>query len=74
MAPVLALGPLGVISIKFPQLLGNGQDLFELLFIGGVTSFGLLLPLFFLKPAATIACLGSGTPGGLFTVMVQFES
>jgi H+/Cl- antiporter ClcA len=65
--PVLTLGLLGLISIKFPQLLGNGRDLSQLLFIGGVTSSGLLLSLLILKPAATVMCLGSGTPGGLFT-------
>ncbi len=66
-APVLALGLLGLISVKFPQLLGNGRDLAQLLFVGGVTSFALLLLLLILKPAATVMCLGSGTPGGLFT-------
>ena len=65
--PVLALGLLGFASIKFPQLLGNGRDLSQLLFDGGITSFKLLLLLLILKPAATILCLGSGTPGGLFT-------
>ena len=66
-APVLALGLLGLISVKFPQLLGNGRDLSELLFMGGITSSALLLLLLVLKPAATVMCLGSGTPGGLFT-------
>jgi H+/Cl- antiporter ClcA len=37
-APVLALGLIGLISIKFPQLLGNGRDLSELLFKGGIAS------------------------------------
>ncbi len=66
-APVLVLGLLGWISIRFPQLLGNGRDLSELLFTGGITSSALLLALFFLKPAATVMCLRSGAPGGLFT-------
>jgi chloride channel protein, CIC family len=65
--PVLALGMLGLISVKFPQLLGNGRDLSQLLFVGGVTSSALLLLLLILKPAATVMCLGSGAPGGLFT-------
>ncbi len=65
--PAFALGLLGLISIKFPQLLGNGSDLSQLLYLGGVTSFGLLLPLLILKPVATVMCLGSGAPGGLFT-------
>jgi CIC family chloride channel protein len=71
-APLLALGLLGVISIKFPQLLGNGQDLTQLLFMGGITSSALLLLLLILKPAATVMCLGSGTPGGLFTPSLTF--
>jgi H+/Cl- antiporter ClcA len=65
-APVLALGLLGAVSIPFPQLLGNGRDVAELAFTGGVAPL-LLLALLLLKPAATLLCLGSGTPGGLFT-------
>jgi H+/Cl- antiporter ClcA len=71
-APVLALGLLGLISIKFPQLLGNGSDLSQLLYVGGITSSGLLLLLLILKPAVTVMCLGSGTPGGLFTPSLTF--
>jgi H+/Cl- antiporter ClcA len=65
-APVIALGLLGVVSIWFPQLLGNGKDVSWLAFTGQVAP-GLLFVLLFLKPAATILCLGSGAPGGLFT-------
>ncbi len=65
-APALALGLLGVVSIEFPQLLGNGRDVTQLAFVGEVAP-GLLLMLLILKPAATTMCLGSGTPGGLFT-------
>jgi CIC family chloride channel protein len=71
-APVLALGLLGVLSIRFPQLLGNGRDLSQLLFTGGITSVGLLFMLLILKPAAILLCLGSGTPGGLFTPSLTF--
>ena len=66
-APILTLGLLGAISVKFPQLLGNGRDLSEVLFTGGISSSALLLLLLILRPAATVMCLGSGTPGGLFT-------
>jgi H+/Cl- antiporter ClcA len=69
---VLALGLLGLISVKFPQLLGNGRDLSQLLFMGGITSASLLMLLLILKPAATVMCLGSGTPGGLFTPSLTF--
>jgi H+/Cl- antiporter ClcA len=65
-APLFALGLLGFISIPFPQLLGNGKDVAQLAFTNEVAPV-LLLMLLFLKPFATIMCLGSGAPGGLFT-------
>ncbi len=65
-APVMALTTLGVVSITFPQLLGNGRDVAQLAFTGRIAPL-LLLALLLLKPAATLLCLGSGTPGGLFT-------
>lgn len=65
-APVLSLALLGVISILFPQLLGNGKDIVQLAFTNQIAP-ALLLMLLVLKPAATIMCLGSGAPGGLFT-------
>lgn len=65
-APTLALGALGAVSIAYPQLLGNGKDIAELAFIGQVPPL-LMLTLFVLKPLATVLCLGSGVPGGLFT-------
>ena len=65
-APVLALGLLGLVSIPFPQLLGNGKDIAQLVFANQIL-FALLLALLILKPAATVLCLGSGVPGGLFT-------
>lgn len=66
LAPLLALGLLGAVSVWFPQLLGNGKDVSQLAFVGEVGP-GLLIILLLLKPAATILCVGSGTPGGLFT-------
>jgi H+/Cl- antiporter ClcA len=66
LAPVLALGLLGAASIRFPQLLGNGRDIAELAFTGQVEP-RLLVVLLVLRPAATLLCLGSGAPGGLFT-------
>ncbi len=65
-APLLALGLLGIASIPFPQVLGNGKDVSELAFTGQV-ALPLLLMLLVLRPAATVMCLGSGAPGGLFT-------
>jgi H+/Cl- antiporter ClcA len=66
MAPVLALGLLGIVSIWYPQILGNGKDIAQLAFSGQVLP-QLLLALLLLRPAATVLCLGSGVPGGLFT-------
>ena len=71
-APLIVLGLLGLVSIRFPQLLGNGRDVSELVFNGGLTSPLLLLALLALKPLATILCLRSGAPGGLFTPSLTF--
>ncbi len=65
-APVAALGLVGLVSINFPQVLGNGKDLAQITFLGEVASAPLLM-LLLLKPIATALCLGSGAPGGLFT-------
>jgi chloride channel protein, CIC family len=65
-APIVILTALGGIAVAYPQLLGNGKDTVQLALTGqlGVT---LLLALALLKPLVTASCLGSGTPGGLFT-------
>jgi chloride channel protein, CIC family len=65
-APVLVFAVLGVVSIQYPQLLGNGQGIVQLEALGGL-SLGMLCVLLVLKPLATAACLGAGAPGGLFT-------
>ncbi len=65
-APLLGLGLLGVASIWFPQVLGNGRDISQLAFMNQVAPI-LLLTLLLLKPAATVLCMRSGAPGGLFT-------
>ncbi len=65
-APLVVLGLLGLVSIPYPQLLGNGQDVVQLAVVGDL-SIGLLAVLFVLKPLATAGCLGSGALGGLFT-------
>jgi chloride channel protein, CIC family len=71
LAPVLALGLLGVVSVRFPQILGNGKDIAQSVFTGDMAP-ALLLALLLLKPAATLICLGSGAPGGLFTPSLAF--
>lgn len=65
-APLIIFSALGALAIPYPELLGNGLDIVQLASIGGI-SLGLLVILFALKPLATAACLGSGSPGGLFT-------
>jgi H+/Cl- antiporter ClcA len=65
-APLLGLGLLGAVSIRFPQVLGNGRDISQLAFTNLVAP-ALLLVLLVLKPAATVLCVRSGAPGGLFT-------
>jgi len=70
--PVIALGLVGLVSIRYPELLGNGRDVSQLLFAGAVSSPTILAILLILKPAATLICLGSGTPGGLFTPSLTF--
>jgi H+/Cl- antiporter ClcA len=64
--PVIALGLLGVVSIGFPQILGNGRDVSQLAFTNQVP-IALLAVLVVLKPLATVLCVRSGAPGGLFT-------
>lgn len=66
LAPIAIFGALGALAIVYPQLLGNGKELTQLVFVGRI-SVGLLVVLLVLKPLLTAACLGSGAPGGLFT-------
>ena len=65
-APLVVFLILGLVSIEYPQLLGNGKGIVQLAAVGSV-SFGLLWVLLALKPLATAACLWTGSPGGLFT-------
>jgi chloride channel protein, CIC family len=65
-APAGAFMALAALSLKYPQLLGNGKGLVQLGAVGEL-SLGLMAVLFVLKPLVTAACLGSGVPGGLFT-------
>jgi CIC family chloride channel protein len=64
--PIAVLATLGLLSIPYPGLLGNGQDVVALAVVGKL-SLGLLVILLVLKPLVTAACLGAGAPGGLFT-------
>jgi len=64
--PLVVMGALGVASIPFPQLLGNGRDISEQLFRGPLPPL-LLLAILLLKPLATVMSVRGGAPGGLFT-------
>lgn len=70
-APAVVLAVLGMVSVRFPEILGNGKDLSQLLFANQVAT-RLLLALLILKPLATIMCMRSGVPGGLFTPSLTF--
>ena len=71
--PIVVLTVLGIISLKYPQLLGNGKDLVQILYTQQ-PAVTLLVTLAVLKPFATASCLGSGTPGGLFTPTIACGS
>jgi H+/Cl- antiporter ClcA len=66
LAPVLVFAALGVASIYYPQLLGNGKDVVQLAFLDQI-SLPLLAILLIPRALATVSCLAAGTPGGLFT-------
>lgn len=65
-APILVLGFLGVASIWLPELLGNGKDVSLAAFTRPLAP-GLLVALVLSRPVATVLCVRSGAPGGLFT-------
>ena len=65
----VAFGVLGVASIRYPELLGNGLDMAHGAFLGLGTA-GLLAALFVLKPLVTAMCLEGGASGGLFTPLL----
>jgi H+/Cl- antiporter ClcA len=67
LAPVVALGTIGLFSVWFPEVTGNGRDISQLTFLGFLPSAGFTLSLLVLRPAATIFCVRTGVPGGLFT-------
>ncbi len=65
-APALVFVAVGLVSIPFPEVLGNGQDIAERLFRQPLALVPLLI-LLPLRPLCTVASLASGAPGGLFT-------
>lgn len=71
LTPVVVFAALGAVSIAYPQLLGNGVDIAQATMLGQL-SLGLLAVLVILKPLATLACLGTGSAGGLFTPTLAY--
>lgn len=70
-APVIAFLLLGLIAVRFPEILGNGKNVVQEAF-GSQLSVGLLCWLLVLRPLATAMCFKSGVPGGLFTPTMTF--
>jgi H+/Cl- antiporter ClcA len=63
---LLIFSSVGAIAIWRPEVLGNGQNITQSLFVspvGGWEVFALLL----LRPLCTVFCFATGAPGGLFT-------
>lgn len=70
-APLGAFLILGLVSIAYPQLLGNGRDIGEDVFLGGIAP-ATLAALLVLKPLVTAMCWGSGARGGMFTPATSY--
>ena len=70
-APILVFIGLGILSMRFPEILGNGKNVVQEAF-GSQLGTGLLCWLLILRPLATALCLKSGSPGGLFTPTMTF--
>ncbi len=69
--PIVVFFGLGMLSVQFPEVLGNGKDVVQEAF-GSRLGPGLLVWLLVLRPLATSLCLKSGAPGGLFTPTMTF--
>ena len=69
-APLGAFLLLGLASLRYPQLLGNGKGMAHDAFVGAgaLATFALLA---LLKPVVTALCLGAGASGGLFTPVMS---
>ena len=70
-APILVFLVLGLVSVRLPEILGNGKNVVQEAF-GSQLGTGLLCWLLILRPLATAMCLKSGAPGGLFTPTMTF--
>ncbi len=65
-APPLVFLAVGVVSIPFPEVLGNGQDVAQAMFRQPLAPLALLV-LLPVRPLCTVGSVASGAPGGLFT-------
>lgn len=66
LATVTVFTALGAVSVRYPQLLGNGRGPAQLALTDGLP-WTTLAVLALLKPIATAACLRSGATGGRLT-------
>ena len=71
LGPIIVFILLGLVSVRFPEILGNGKNVVQEAF-GSQLGPGLLCWLLVLRPLATAMCLKSGAPGGLFTPTMTF--
>ncbi|MCU1321594.1 MAG: Chloride channel core [Acidobacteriaceae bacterium] len=69
-APIIVLTCVGVASLPYPELLGNGKEAIQSIFSNRETVPALVV-LLFLRPIATVASLRSGALGGLFTPVMS---
>ena len=71
LGPILVFIGLGIVSVRFPEILGNGKNVVQEAF-GSQLTPRILCWLLVLRPFATAMCLKSGAPGGLFTPTMTF--
>lgn len=69
--PLVAMGVVAILALRFPELLGNGYDVVDLALLGELPLL-LLIVLPALKLFSSSICAGAGIPGGLFTPSLFF--
>lgn len=69
--PVIVISALGGAAVWHPEVLGNGKNVVQLLFDNQLP-VSLLGALLVLRPLATVLCLWTAAPGGLFTPTMSF--
>ncbi len=69
--PFVAYAASGIMFFVYPQVLGSGHNLVEMLLYSKYTIYGLAI-LFFLKMGFSLVSFTSGVPGGIFLpILVQ---